>query len=224
MNENMDKNEKGQVNLLALVVSLVVLTTVVGSCFILVDGAYKNTDRNPEERRIAVALAERLVSEEPDLTSRANVVTAARVRSLTPTRFDRMFPVARGTDIRIRIGNETVFERGDPRDGTTIRRVVLIEDRRSVSLPFRGDTLTLSRRSPRATITISPTATITTVRANERVVLHAPSGLDGTYDIDLSRYETTKLRIEPAGVTGTATVTYYPARTTKTELVVTVDA
>lgn len=216
----MRPDERGQANLLALAVSLLVLTATVGFSLVLIDGAYQRADRDPAERRIAVALADRLVNEESSLTTRANVINTTRVREVTPARFDRRYPVVSEVDIRVRLGHETVVEQGDPTGGTTIRRVVLIERRQSVTIPFRGDTLTLPRRSPRATITISDTAT-TTVRANDRIVLHDPDGLQGTFEIDLSRYETTKLHLEP---TGAATVTYYPAQTTKAELVVTVDA
>lgn len=220
-----EQKERGQANLPALAVSLLVLTTVVGFSLVIIDGAYQSADRNPSERRVAVALAERLVSEESTLTSRPNVLDATRVRNLTESRFNRKYPVASGMDIRIRIGDETIIERGDSTGGTTIRRVVLVERRQSVTLPIRGDTLTLPRRSTRATIVIAPgteTGTIiTTVRANDRIVLYDPGGLEGEFEIDLSRYETTKVRIEPSG---TATVTYYPAQTTKAELVVTVDA
>jgi hypothetical protein len=213
-------NERGQANLLALAVSLLVLTMTVGFCLVLIDGAYQSADRDPGERQVAVALAERLVSEESPLTSRSNVLNATRVKMLAPSRFNRTYPVASGVDIHVRLGGETIVKQGDTTGGTTIRRVVLIERRQSVTLPFRGDMLTLPRRSTRATITISDT-TVTTVRANDRVVLYDPDGLQGTFEIDLSRYETTTVRIEPAG---TATVTYYPAQTTKAELVVTIDA
>jgi hypothetical protein len=213
-------NQRGQANLLALAVSLLVLTMTVGFCLVLIDGAYQSADREPGERQVAVALAERLVSEESSLTSRSNVLNATRVEMLTPSRFNRTYPVASGVDIHVRLGSETIVKKGDTTGGTTIRRVVLIERRQSVTLPVRGDTLTLPRRSTRATITISD-STITTVRANDRVVLYDPDGLQGTFEIDLSRYETTTLRIEPAG---TATVTYHPAQTTKAELVVTIDA
>lgn len=216
--------DRGQANLLALVVSLLVLTTTVGFCLVLVDGAYRTADRDLEERRTAVALAERLVSEESELTARENVINSSRLRSLTRSQLERAYPVARGTDIQIRLGNETILTRGDARGGITVRRVVLVEERQSVSVPFRGETLTLSNRSSQATITIAPNVTVTTVRANDRVVLYAPSGLEGTFDIDLSRYETTQLRIEPTGATGAATVTHSPAQTTKMALVVTVDA
>lgn len=216
----MRSDKRGQANLLALAVSLLVLTATVGFSLVLIDGAYRNADRDPNERRIAVALAERLVSEESPLTSRPNVINMTRVSELTPARFDRRYPVASEVDIQVRLGHETIVERGDPTGGTTIRRVVLVERHQSVTIPFRGGTLTLPRRSTRATITIS-NPTTTTVRANDRIVLHDPGGLEGTYEIDLSRYETTKLQIEP---TGTATITYYPAQTTKAELVVTVDA
>jgi hypothetical protein len=227
MKVHMRSNRRGQANLLALAVSLLVLTTTFGFCLVLIDGAYRSADRDPGERRIAVALAERLVSEESRLTSRSNVINGTRVKTLTLARFGRVYPVANETDVRIRLSGKTIVKRGDTTGGTTIRRVVLIERRQSITLPFRGDTLTLPRRSPRATIVITPdtdTGTaITTVRANDRVVIYDPDGLEGEFEIDLSRYETTTLQIEPAGA-ATVTVTYYPAQATKAELVVTIDA
>jgi hypothetical protein len=57
-------------------------------------------------------------------------------------------------------------------------------------------------------------------------VLHNASGLRGTFDVRLSRYETTRLAFDREGPLPSAgvEVTYYPARTTKAELAVTVDA
>ncbi|MFC6960587.1 DUF7263 family protein [Halocatena marina] len=216
-------DERGQGNLLALVVSLFVLTTAVGFSLILIDGAYRTADRNSGERHIAVSLAEKLVSEESNLTARANVINRTRARSLTRTQLNRTYPISHGIDIQIQLGNKTILKRGDPTGGTTVRRVVLIKHQNTVSVPFRGETLTLSPRSSRATITIDPAAAITTVRANDRVALYAPNGIEGTFDVDLSRYEETELRLEPAGAAGSVTVTHYPVQTTKTELVVTVD-
>ena len=62
------------------------------------------------------------------------------------------------------------------------------------------------------------------VRANGRVVLLNPSGLDGTFTVDVSRFETTRLTFDATGpLRGRAVeVTYYPAKTTKAVLEVTV--
>ncbi|WP_254546219.1 DUF7263 family protein [Halomarina pelagica] len=219
---------RGQANLPALAVALLVLTTTASLGLLVADGAFAGATRDPAERRAAVALAERLVSAESPLTARPNVLRAGDLGAFDATRLDEAFPVARGWDVRLRVGGETVVERGDPTGGTTTRRIVLVQRRQSVTLPaVAGDAVTLPRRSPRATIELRPPdgTTVRTVRANDRIVLHDPSGLNGTFEVALSRFETTRLRFDGDGPLprGSVRVTYYPARTTKAELAVTVD-
>lgn len=214
-----DAKTRGQAGLLALVVSLVVLTSVVGLALVVVDGAYRSADREPAERRIATSLAEKLVSEESEHTTRANVVNATELHTLTGERLDRAHPFTRETELRIRLGNETLVERGDPTGGTTVRRLVLREHRRQVTRSV-GEGPTIPGGSQRATITVPPGGAATTVRANDSVILHEPDGLTGSFEIALTGPEPTRLRIDE----GTATVTYAQVRTTPTELVVTVDA
>ena len=219
---------RGQANLPALAVALLVVTSAAGLGLLVADAAFADAQREPVERETAVALSERLVAADAPLTTRRNVLNASRVAALDAEALDRSFPVAEGRSVRIRLDGETVVERGDPTGGTTVRRVVLVERRQAVTLPrVPDDGVTLPRRSPRATVTLDPppAATVETVRANGRVVLHDPDGLRGSYDLALSRYETMRLRFEGEGPLPppAVEVTYYPARTTKAELVVTVD-
>jgi len=87
--------------------------------------------------------------------------------------------------------------------------------------------VTLPRRTDRADLRLRPPAntTVTTVRANERVVLHDESGLEGRYTVSLSRHRTVDLRFDASGPLsrGNVTVTYYPTETRKATLGVTVD-
>lgn len=218
--------DRAQANLPALAVALLVVTTAMGLSVALADGAFSTATREPGERRVAVALGDRLVSPDSWLTTRANVVDASRTDELDAALDDR-YPVASGWDVRVALGGRVLVERGDPTAGTTVRRLVLVERRQSRTLVLREPRLTLPRRTPRATLTVDPSngTTVTTVRANGRVVLHDPDGLDGEYGVDLSRYETTRLTVAHGGPfpPGDVSVTYYPAQTTKGELVVTVD-
>nr|WP_158206579.1 hypothetical protein [Halomarina oriensis] len=209
-------------------VALLLLTTATGLGLALADGAFASAERDPTERHVAVSLSERLVAAEGPLTTRGNTLNGSRVDRLDGERFEEWFPATDGRDVRVRLDGETVLERGDPTGGTTVRRVVLVERRNATTLSrLPSDRVTLPRRTPRATIDVDPPAatTVTTVRANGRVVLHDPSGLRGAYDVSLSRFETTTLAFEYAGpfTPRSVAVTYYPARTTKAELVVTVD-
>lgn len=222
---------RAQATLPALAVSLLVLTAVVGASLTIADGAYASADREPEQRRLAVALSERLVSPESLTTTRANVLNDSVIEGLDADRLDETFPIAEGRSVRIRVGGETVVERGSVADGTTIRRIVLVEAREEVriepSLSAPNYTATLPRRTARAVIHVDvpPATDVRTVRANGRVVLHDPDGLDGDIPIFLSRFETTRLAFAVDGPLppGSVAVTYYPANTTKAILAVTVD-
>ncbi|WP_254537002.1 DUF7263 family protein [Halomarina litorea] len=221
--------QRAQANLPALAVALVLVTVTAGLGLSLADGAFADARREPAERAAAVGLSERLVSDASPLTTRGNVLNGSEVDRLSDDRFVALFPASEGRAVRVRLDGETLVERGDPAGGTTMRRVVLVERRQSVTVSrVPGDRIALPRRTPRATLGLTPppATNLTTVRANGRVVLHDPSGLRGTFDVTLSRYETTHLAFEHAGPLppNAVELTYYPARTTKAELVVTVDA
>lgn len=219
-------------NLPALAVALLIITTVTVLSFGLADRAYLSADRESESRQVAVSLSERLVSADADLTARANVLNATAVADLNQRSLRTDFPVADGHDVTVRLGDRTLASTGDATGGKTVRRIVLVERRESVNLTPElsavEPSVTLPRRSPNATLELAPppNATITTVRANDRVVLRNTSGLSGTFEVSLSRFETTTLTLEANGPlsTGSVRVTYYPARTEKAMLAVTVDA
>ncbi|WP_135805745.1 DUF7263 family protein [Halorussus marinus] len=222
---------RAQMNLPALAVALLVVTTVSILGFGMADRAFVAADRDPGERRVAVALSERLVGAETRVTARANVLDADELGALNGSRLRTLFPVADGRDVRLRIGDRTVAIAGDPAGGTTIQRVVLVEEREAATLhpdlSAAEPTVTLPRRSPNATIELSPPAgtTVETVRANDRVVLRNGSGLAGRFDVRLSAFETTTLSFETDGPLPTESleVTYAPAETRKELLAVTVD-
>lgn len=211
---------RGQANLPALAVALLVVTTVAALSVTVADSAFTSADRNAAERATADALADRLVAADSPLTDRRNVLNGSRLDGETVAEI-----APNGTDLRIAIDGETVYERGDP-TGPTARRIALIADRQTVSVdpPLTHGETTLPRRSPAATVDIHADADVETVRANDRVVLHDPDGLSGEYDVALSRYETTTLRFDGNPESGDVTVTYYPRRTTKALVEVTVDA
>lgn len=221
-------DRRGQTNLVAVVISLVILSAVAGVSVVVADDALAGADREPAERRLAVGLSERLVAESGPLTDRANVLNRSRVRTLDGGRLRSLFPAARGHDVRVSLDGQVVARTGDATGGTTVRRVVLLQRRSAatVSPALRTGSVTLPRRTPRVRLRIDPaSATVTTVRANGRVVLHDPGGLRGTYTVRVSRFETTRLSFDAVGSLGRGDVrvTYYPARTTKAVLEVTVD-
>lgn len=222
---------RAQMNLPALAVALLVVTTVAVVSFGMADRAYLSADRDADQRRVAVALSERLVNPETPVTARANVLDAESVADLNATRLRTLFPVTDGYDVQIRLGDRTIAATGDATGGTTVRRIVLVERRTTASmtpgLSANEPSVTLPRRTPRVRLALSPPdgTTVTAVLANEKVVLRNESRLSGNFEIALSRFETTTLAFETDGPlpTGSVEVTYYPAETEKAVLAVTVD-
>jgi hypothetical protein len=222
------RDRRGQANLLALVAALVALTTVSTVAFAVADGALVDAQREPVERQRATAIADRLVAGDGELATRDNVLNATRLDALTAGALRERHGVPADADVRVRVDGETVAATGDVRGGTTIRRVVVVANRtnRTVTPGLDGrDSVTLPRRTPWVEIGVEPTAgTVTTVRANGRVVLHDPSGLAGAYRVDVSRRVTPRFAFAGDDLdTGDVSVTYAPATARKVVLEVTVD-
>ncbi|MFB6142907.1 MAG: hypothetical protein ABEJ30_06145 [Halorientalis sp.] len=220
---------RGQTSLPALGVALLLLTTATGLGLAFAEGAFASAERDPGERRVAVALSERLVDPAAPLTDRANVLNRTSLGRLNERRLRARYPVVGNRSVRVRAGGDTVVAAGQPGGGSTVRRIVQVRtsQRRSYEPRLTTDNrTTLPRRTSRVRIRMAPppATTVQTVRANGRVALHAPTGLRGTATIRVSRFETTTLRFVGTGnlSTGDVTVTYFPARTTKTTLEVTV--
>ena len=222
---------RGQANLPALAVALLVVTTTASLGVVVADGAFAGAERDAIDRAGAAALADRLVGSDSPLTERRNVLNASRLEAdgadgagELEASLEALVPDSAA--VRVAVDGEVVFERGDPTGGPTVRRLVLLAEGQEVTFepPLAFGETTLPRRSAEATITIAEDADVETVRANDRVILHDPGGLDGSHDVALSRYETTRLRFDGDPQEGDVTVTFYPERTRKATLEVTVDA
>lgn len=223
---------RAQANMPALLLALLALSTVAGVGLLVADDAVGSATREGGERRVAVGLSERIVSADGPLAVRGNVLDGRAVASLTAGEFESQYPVSQDRAVRVTLDGDPVVSTGEIEDGTTIRRIVLVERRdrvtRTPSLGTnREQSVTLPRRTPNATLTLSPPngTTVSTVRANGRTVLHNESGIEGTETVDLSRFETATLTFESSDrlPEGSVTVTYYPSRTRKAVLGVTVD-
>lgn len=226
-----DAVPRGQANLAALAVALIAITTVAGLGLVLADGALAGADRTPLQRHAADTAADRLVAADAPTTRRANVLNRTAFDALTPSRLNRIAPAVSGNAVRVRLADRTVLRRGDPSGGVTVRRLVLAADETDETRRLRlseSDSVTLPRRTDRVRLDVRPASntTVTTVRVDDRVVLHDPGGLSGTATVDATWYETLTLAVETrdANPNGTVAITYYPTQTTKAVLEVTVDA
>ncbi|WP_231184149.1 hypothetical protein [Haladaptatus sp. DYF46] len=226
------RTERAQMNLHALAVALLILTMVTTMSVGIADRALLGADRNPTRRHSAVATSERLISADSPLTVRPNVVNETALDRCNATRLTGWFPVLGERAFRIRVGETVIAERGSPTGGTTVRRIVLVENRSAVTrtppLSASDPEFTLPRRTPNATLVVRPPdgTTVSVVRANGRVVLRNTSGVDGRFHVSLPRFETTRFAFETDGdlPTGSVEVTYYPETTRKAVVAVTVDA
>jgi len=217
---------RAQANLPALAVALLLVLASVGATVTLAGSAFAGANTDPADSRLAGSVADRLVAADGPLAVRANVLSRAAVENAS-ARLDDVLPG--DAAVRVTVDGEPVVERGDPTGGATMRRVVLVAEvsERELSPTFEsGASVTLPRRTGDATLVFEDGAAVTTVRANDRVLLHDDAGLDGAYDVALSRYDTVTLAFdsgtEPAP--GSVTIRYRAETTTKAVLGVTVDA
>lgn len=242
-----DEGSRGQANLVAVAVAVVLLTSVLGASVAIAESVLVGATeaRDPADAHAAATLADRLVTDTParyppGVVPNRSVLTAERV--------DRLAPVIERRAVRVELGGRTLFERGDLTGGTTVRRAVLVgtpEGGRVAADLTGDDAVTLPDRTAAATINLrpGPNTTVETVRVNGRVVLHDPAGLSGEATVPTSVRRTTELAFETrragtaatnatdvttptgpvtAGVGGRVVVTYVTLETEPATLVVTV--
>ncbi|QZY00443.1 DUF7263 family protein [Halobaculum rubrum] len=215
--------DRGQANLAALVAALIVLSATVGVTLGLAEGALAGADRQPTDRRAAVASTERLIAADSPVTRRKNVLNASALDTLSPERLVALAPPLTDAAFVVRVDGRPVVERGDPADGVSFRRIVLVSAVEERTLTVAADgAVTLPRRTDSVRLDFAE-ADVETVRANGRIVLHRPGGLRGARTVSVSRSETLTISFD-ANATGTVVVTSTPERTRKATLEVRVDA
>ncbi|AUV80852.1 hypothetical protein C2R22_03565 [Salinigranum rubrum] len=220
---------RGQANLVAVAVALVLLTSVLGASLAVAESVLvgATTERDPADRHAASTLAARFVDDAP-ASYPQNVVPN---RSLTAGSVVSLAPVVENATVRVELGERTLFERGDPSGGATVHRGVLVATPQSRTATVdlaTNDTLTLSHRTDRVELVVDPEAntTVRTVRVNDRIVLHNETGVSGEASVATSRFRETELTFEAENQTtanGTVEVSYTSLAVEPTTLVVTVD-
>lgn len=206
---------RAQANLPVVVLALVLLVAATGIALAAATDAREAAERDAAERNAAVSIADRLVAADGPTTRRRNVLDREATADLTAKTVENAVPETRDHAIRIRLrvrvrsdgGTEravrTLLERGDVRDGTTVRRVAAVaastEDRERVHVPENGTSIAVPSNATVASVRVV-SGNVTTVRADGRVVLHRPDGLEGTARLDLPRRDRSTLAFEGLGV------------------------
>lgn len=222
---------RGQIELPAVAIALVLLTSVLVLGIGAADSALSRADRPALEQQAAVGLSEQLVAPSANVTRRANTFDATALANLSASGLESAYGADPDHSIRIRIGEKTLVESGDPTGGTTIDRLVVVERRTTNTLtPVFDDnrTVTIPQRTSTVAVELDPPAstTVERLRADDRVLLQNASGLRGVYQLSLSPFETEQLRFEALGPLppGSVEITHDRIRTEKRTLEVTVDA
>ena len=222
-------SRRAQANLVSLIAALFAISAVTVLGVTVADSELAGQDRQAAQRHAATALSERLIEAASPLTARRNVVDSSAIGSLTATQLRSRYPTLDGRAFEVRLDDRVLASDGSTRGGTTIRRLVLVEQAQSwTTQPSfgAGNQVTLPRRTTRFRLELTPdNASVSAVRANERTVLRDPNGLRGTYTLSLPRRETVQLvfRANTTLSQGDATVTLFPRQTRKARLAVTVD-
>ncbi|QLH81698.1 DUF7263 family protein [Halosimplex pelagicum] len=224
------RSSRAQANLAALAAALFALTTVTVLGVAAANGALAGEFRDAGERHAATAVADRIVADASPVTNRSNVLDRGAVASLDAAALRSRYPILDGRSVRVTVDGRVVAAAGTPSGGITRRRIVLVERRRNetVTPSFSGpNRVTLPRRTPWVDLEIGPpdNVSVSAVRANDRIVLRDPGGLDGRYTVSLSRRETVQFTFlaNSSLDRGDVTLTFAPSNTTKARLGVTVD-
>jgi hypothetical protein len=173
------RSGRGQANLVAVAVALVLLTSVLGASLAVAESVLVGAvaERDPTDRHAASTLASRFVDDTPASYPRGAVPN----RTVTETRVESLTPVVENASVTVELGGRTLFERGDPSGGATVSRGVLVATPRSRTAAVdlaTDDTLTLSHRTDRVTLVVDPGPTRWSTRSGSTSESSSTTGQD----------------------------------------------
>lgn len=195
---------RGQTTLPIIGIALVLVTSVGVLAVFAGQGSIQQAKEPALERATAIGLSERLIESRSDLAVRENVIAANETDELDEGYVRDTLGVGGGADVSITLDGQTLVDTGVRGEATTFERIVWIERYRPrVREPrIRGGVdVTLPRRVTRVNLTLDPRpdTTVRAVTADDQVVLANESGLTGTYEVDISRFETTEMSVDAVG-------------------------
>ena len=220
---------RGQANMVSLAIALLLLVGAAGTAIAIAHGSLASAEREPAERNVATNLADGLVSPDATHVRRENVLDRNETEALAVTDVETLAPGIDARPFRIRIDDRTLLERGDPTGGTRVERLVVLatDDQRTYRLDLEeDDAVTVPRRTDVLRVTVEPEndTTVSTIRVNDRVLLHDPDGLEGTATASVPWTATLRVTVEGEGSDGVVAITANPETTAKARLEVTVGA
>lgn len=222
---------RGQTTLPIVGIALVLVTSVGLLAVLAGQGTIQQAREPSVERATAIGLSERLIENRSTLAVRENVIAASQFDEVDERYLRERLGVGEPVDVRVTIDGQTLVDSGIRGAATTVERIVWIERSRARLREPRvrgGVDVTLPRRVTRVTLTLDPRpdTTVTAVTADDQVVLANERGLSGTYEVDISRFETTEIAVDAVGPLhrGDLELAYRVPRRQRAILAVTVDA
>lgn len=225
------RGQRAMSTLLSLVTAVAVLTIVTGGTLVVVEDAFRDTERGDAERAVALQASERLVAADGPIAQRQNVLENDSLAVLNESDL-RSLGASDRFAMAVTVDGTQRAAVGDPGPGHVIRRIVLVERTQRVQRTptvsaQEGHEVTLPVRTEGVELTLDPpeSTTVTAVRSDGGVVLQNESGLAGTHEIATARYSTLHLTFETEGAitTGDVEVEYSATSHEKAVLAVTVD-
>lgn len=218
---------RGQANMLSIAVAFLLLTGATGAALGVAHGSLASAERDVTQRALATDLADRLVAPDTDHVHRKNVLDRNKTESLSTDEAESLVSDLENREFRVRIDDSTLMQQGNPAGGPTVERLVLLAspETRSYQLHLEADeAIALPRRTEAIEFRIEsgPNTTVTTIRANDRIVLHAPEGLAGTATVAVPWTATQRITIDATGSNATVDLRIRPKTTVKARLEVTV--
>ncbi|KAB1192333.1 hypothetical protein GJR96_02300 [Haloferax sp. MBLA0076] len=222
------RGSRGQTTLAGLAVALVLLTTVTAGSIVAADRALSDATDTSLDRARADRAATALVTDSPVVTSHG-YVDAQRANETNATELAAAIPTLRGVAFSVRFDGDEIAARGDVSDSVHVSRGVVVADYHtdSESIDVDGeDATTLDGRTGRIEFDVDPGAntTVRTIRVGDRVVLHRPTGIEGTHSVNVSSHAAPVIRVDVAGPapagTVTATARVFETRTGRIEVAV----
>lgn len=223
--------ERGLSTLLSLVAAITVVTIAFAGTMVIVEDAFRETRRGDAERAVAIQASDRLVAAGGSIGEAPNVVNVSELAALSAADL-RQIGASDRFAMAVAVDGTRVASVGDPGEGHVVRRIALVQsseraERTPTIVGGNDPSLTVPVRTETVELTIDPpvNTTVTEVRSDGRVVLADPAGLDGTYDVETSRFRTLAFEFETSGplATGDVTVAYRSTERERVILAVTVD-
>ncbi len=220
---------RAQTTLPALGVALLMLSVTLTVGLAVADAELAEANLESVEQQASIALSERLVAQSSPLTVRRNVLDREAMSNVTELFLREYFGVSERADVTLRINGRVVLGPDTPGDTNTFDRIVLLHSTQQRTIRpnlTRSRSVTLPRRSTSVSVTLTQhSSNVTRVRVNDRVALSNTTGLSGSYQIGLSRFETSTIsfRSNESLPTGNVILSYRPSVTTRARLSVNVD-